>query len=66
MRGCYILFTAGAAGNFIDRVMQGYVIDFFYFKWIDFPIFNVADMALCVGVGLLILITLIRPEGEKQ
>ena len=35
---------AGAFGNLIDRVFRGYVVDFFYFKWIDFPVFNVADI----------------------
>ena len=61
-----IMLFSGAIGNFIDRCRLDYVIDFIYFKLIDFPIFNVADMALCVGVGLLILITLIQPEGEKH
>lgn len=35
---------AGAVGNMIDRVFRGYVIDFFYFSLIDFPVFNVADI----------------------
>lgn len=39
---CFMI--AGAVGNFIDRVIFGYVIDFIYFKLIDFPIFNVADI----------------------
>ena len=46
------LFTGGAVGNLIDRTLQGVVIDFFDFRiW---PIFNVADIAICVGVGLII------------
>ena len=36
--------TAGALGNFIDRVRLDYVVDFIYFSLIDFPIFNVADI----------------------
>ena len=43
-RAIAILFCAGALGNFIDRVRQGYVVDFFYFSLINFPIFNVADI----------------------
>ena len=65
MRGCYILFTAGAAGNFIDRVMQGYVIDFFYFKWIDFPIFNVADIYVTAAVILLLVLILFYYDEEE-
>lgn len=65
MEGCYILFTAGALGNFIDRVMQGYVIDFFYFKWIDFPIFNVADIYVTVAVILLLVLILFYYDEEE-
>lgn len=46
------LFTGGAFGNLIDRTVHGVVIDFFDFRiW---PIFNVADIAICTGVGLII------------
>lgn len=46
---CLTFICAGAAGNFIDRVVQGYVVDFLYFKLIDFPIFNVADCYVTVS-----------------
>lgn len=49
LRICAILITAGAVGNFIDRVRLNYVVDFLYFKWIDFPIFNVADIYVTVS-----------------
>lgn len=45
---CVMLF-AGAIGNLIDRVRLNYVIDFFYFILIDFPIFNVADIYVTVA-----------------
>lgn len=45
-----ILIGAGALGNMIDRIAQGYVVDFFYFSLIDFPIFNVADCYVVVSV----------------
>lgn len=46
------LFVGGAIGNLIDRARQGLVIDFFDFRiW---PVFNVADIAICTGVGLII------------
>jgi signal peptidase II len=51
------LVIGGAAGNLIDRVRLGYVLDFFDFYWGDwhFWAFNVADAAISVGVGLMIL-----------
>ena len=51
------LLAAGGLGNFIDRLFLGYVRDFLYFKLIDFPVFNVADSY--VTIGLIILIILI-------
>lgn len=51
-----IFMTAGAIGNLIDRMVQQYVIDFLYFKLIDFPIFNVADIYVtCSAIILLVL-----------
>ncbi|MCI9545331.1 MAG: signal peptidase II [Lachnospiraceae bacterium] len=47
--------SAGAAGNGIDRILYGYVIDFFYFSLIDFPVFNMADIYVTVSGFLLIL-----------
>lgn len=51
-----VLFFSGAVGNFIDRLVQNYVVDFFYFRLIDFPIFNVADIYVTVAAGLLIVL----------
>jgi len=45
------LLLGGALGNLIDRVRLGYVVDFIDFRW--WPSFNVADMAICVGAGML-------------
>lgn len=56
------LIAAGALGNFIDRILYGYVIDFVVWKYTDeyrWPTFNVADVLICIGVGL-ILIEMIR------
>lgn len=49
------LLLSGAIGNLIDRVALGYVRDMIYVAAINFPVFNVADMAVCVGCGLLML-----------
>lgn len=51
----YVLIFSGAIGNFIDRVRLGYVIDMFKFEFIDFPIFNVADICLTLGVVIMII-----------
>lgn len=48
-----VILTAGALGNFIDRIRLGYVVDFFYFSLIDFPIFNVADIFVVISFILL-------------
>ncbi len=52
------LILAGGIGNFIDRVTLGAVIDFLYFKLIDFPIFNFADCCVVVGAVLLLVFLL--------
>lgn len=53
----YALVLAGAIGNLIDRLLHGYVIDFLhvYYEQYDFPVFNIADVAISVGAGLLLL-----------
>lgn len=51
-----VLF-GGAAGNFIDRLFRGYVVDFIYFSLIDFPVFNIADIyVVCGGIVLVFLV----------
>lgn len=49
------LIMAGTIGNFIDRLTQGYVVDMFETVFINFPVFNLADMCLTVGVIWLII-----------
>ena len=50
------LLLSGAVGNLIDRAVRGFVVDFFYFSLIVFPIFNVADCYVVCAAGLLILL----------
>jgi len=55
-----ILFIAGGIGNLIDRIRLNYVIDTFYFKLIDFPVFNVADSCVVIGTILFVLLLLFK------
>ncbi|WP_414840279.1 signal peptidase II [Carnobacterium sp. TMP28] len=57
---------AGSIGNVIDRIRLGYVVDMIRLEFIDFPIFNVADMALSVGVGLMILYVFLDEQDKKR
>nr|WP_231889989.1 signal peptidase II [Bacillus sp. SJS] len=62
------LMLGGAIGNFIDRVRHQEVVDFvqtFIFSY-NFPIFNIADSALCVGVALLFIQMMIDSKNEKK
>ena len=57
------LFLGGAIGNLIDRARQGLGIDFFDFRiW---PVFNIADIAICIGVGLIIW-NLLKTELKRD
>ena len=64
LKAAVILICAGAIGNFIDRVRQGYVIDFIYFELIDFPVFNVADIYVTCSAFLLIVLILFYYKEE--
>lgn len=63
-----MLIFAGAIGNFIDRLLRGNVVDFIDTKIInyDFPIFNVADSCLTIGVFILLYELLFNQKEEKQ
>jgi len=67
------LICGGIVGNLIDRLRVGHVIDFIYFyvqprggNEIGFPAFNVADSAICIGVGLIFLITWRSEHGSAK
>ncbi len=57
------LIVGGGLGNLTDRMAQGYVVDMFDFR--VFPVFNVADIAVCVGCGLLMLY-MVRYSGTEN
>lgn len=58
------LLIAGTLGNFIDRIRLGYVVDMFETLFMNFPIFNVADMCLTFGV-IIVIIALIKDEKDE-
>ena len=65
LRICLVSIVAGAIGNMIDRVTLKYVVDFFYFKLINFPIFNVADIfATCASILLILLLFVYYKEED--
>lgn len=49
------LVFAGGIGNLIDRMSYGYVVDLFAFDFVDFPVFNVADIGVCCGFVILLI-----------
>ena len=55
LRWICLLIGAGAVGNSIDRIWHHYVIDFLYFSLIDFPVFNLADCYVVIGVILFMI-----------
>ena len=68
IRICLLLILAGGIGNMIDRIANGFVVDFFSFVLIHFPIFNVADIYIVVGTILFCIYILFFNEenGVKE
>ena len=60
------LLLAGAAGNFIDRLAFGYVTDMFETTFMDFPVFNVADIGVVIGGVLLVVTVLLAGDKEEE
>ncbi len=60
--GAFLL--GGAIGNFLDRVRQGYVVDFIYFQLIDYPIFNVADIFVSMSCLAAVILLFFGPYKE--
>jgi signal peptidase II len=62
------LVLGGALGNYVDRLARGFVIDFLeahYYEKAYWPAFNIADTAICIGVGALLIDSLVRKESKS-
>lgn len=60
------LIFSGSIGNMIERVSKGYVVDFLDFCLINFPVFNIADIAVCIGAAALVVHFLFYAEEKKD
>jgi len=65
-RTCAMLILAGGVGNLIDRVAFGYVTDMLETVFMEFPVFNVADCCITVGVVLLFIYVIFFVKDEKK
>ena len=59
-----VFIIAGAIGNYIDRTLNSYVVDFIYFSLINFPVFNVADIYVTCSVIALFLVIIFYYKDE--
>lgn len=60
------LIVAGGIGNAIDRFSQGYVVDFIDFTFIDFPVFNIADIGVTCGLVILVVATFVSWRSDPS
>ncbi|MBQ1688918.1 MAG: signal peptidase II [Lachnospiraceae bacterium] len=63
---CILVLSAGALGNCIDRLARQYVVDFIYFKPIDFPVFNVADIYVTVAAVTMFILVAFAKETQEE
>ena len=62
------MVVSGILGNSIDRLWRGSVVDFIdvhYSNVWRYPVFNIADIAICIGVGIFVLSSFFRPEKKR-
>lgn len=65
LRTALALMIAGAAGNAIDRIAYGYVVDFIATEFVSFPVFNIADIAITVGAVMLVVYAFLDERTKK-
>ena len=66
LRVTFVLILSGAVGNIIDSALRGYVVDFFEFTFIKWPVFNMADIYVVVGTIVMAVIIMFFMKDEKE
>lgn len=61
-----VFVLAGAVGNLLDRIFRGFVVDFLDFRLINFPVFNIADIFVCVGALFIMIFIIFFDEKTKE
>ncbi len=61
-----VFIISGAVGNLIDRIFRGFVVDFLDFCLIDYPVFNIADIFVCLGAAMLAIFIMFFFENKKD
>ena len=61
-----MLILAGAIGNVADRLFRGYVVDFFEFTFIKWPVFNMADIYVVIGTIVMAVLVLFVIKDDKE
>lgn len=59
-----VLLFSGALANALDRIFRGYVVDFISATFVDFPVFNIADIAITIGAVLLVIYVIFFDKSE--
>ena len=62
----FTFMIGGAVGNLVDRARQGFVIDFFDFTLIDFPVFNIADCFITVGAAIFVIYVIFFSDKKES
>lgn len=66
LRVCCGLILGGFLGNYAERLLNGYVVDMLYFPFLPWFVCNIADVAVCFGVGLMVFSLLFRPQDWRE
>ena len=61
-----MIILAGAIGNMIDRIVRGYVVDFFEFTFFEWPVFNMADIYVVIGTVVMAVLVMFVIKDDKE